>query len=568
MNWKKRNELLTTIEEVVLNNTGLCKEDFFVSKTKVFHINGIDDVVKLIKECIEKNIKIKIVGDYDCDGVTATGIMYMSILSLGGDVSIRLPKRFSEGFGLSEKIVDEVNEGLIITVDNGITAVDAIKKAKAKGLTVIVTDHHLPNTDENDAVILPDADIIIDPNAIPGSADFNDYCGAGLAYKVAEKLIPENKTLLDKLICFAAIGTVADVMPLVHENRRIVEQGLKNMTYSRSRTTGLESILRICDLNKHITSTNIGFKIGPMINAPGRLYDDGANISFEALVYDGKYDESIGKKLNEINEMRKEMISTAIEKIDINISSNCLYGDYPLIIYEPNLNEGIVGIIAGRLAERENSPTIILTDAEEPDILKGSGRSACGVNLKDLLDECSNLLYKYGGHESAAGMSVNRELLTDFIEKMQEKIPDPIDDTSKSDTIYYDLEIPAEKISEVFTELKKYEPFGEGNPKPVFKINNYKLSPRYSSYFKTMGKDNSVIKLYGVKSSAIGFGMAEKYSDLKEPKEVHLVGTISQNYFRDIPELQVEISDMKNTNKKIEKSAISLKLAELAKNRY
>lgn len=566
MKWEKRNNL-NTIEEVILRNSGLSKEEFFVDKNKEFRVDKIDKVVSLIKSCIKKKIKITIIGDYDADGVTASSIMKMSIESIGGNVNVRLPLRFSEGFGLSEKIVEEIDDGLIITVDNGITAIDAVKKAKEKGLIVIVTDHHLPNTDEDGNVILPEADLIIDPNAIPGSADFNSYCGAGIAYKVAEKLIPENKVLLDKLICFAAIGTVADVMPLIHENRRIVEKGLKNMTYSRSRTTGLESILRVCELNKHITATNIGFKIGPMINAPGRLYDDGAYISLNALTYDGPYDEKIGLQLNDINEMRKSLIEDGMVRIDANIRTNCLYGDYPLVVYEPALNEGIVGIIAGRLSEQHNSPVIVFTDSEEKNILKGSGRSVPGVDLKALLDLNSDLLYKYGGHESAAGVSIEKANLYELIDKLKETIEEP-EEENFNNTLFYDLEIPADKVSETFIDLKKYEPFGEGNPKPVFKINNYRLSPRYSSYFKTMGKDNSVIKLYGVKSSAIGFGMTEKYSDLKEPKTLNLVGTISQNFFRDIPELQIEINDMESGEQKVVKSAISQKLAELAKNRY
>ena len=566
MKWEKRSTF-NTIEEVVLNNSGLTKEEFFVDENKKYRIDNLKEVAELITDCVNKKLKITIIGDYDADGINASAIMKMAIDSIGGQVTVRLPKRFSEGFGLSEKIVDEIDSGLLITVDNGIAAIDAVKKAKDKGLIVIVTDHHLPNEDENGNKMIPDADIVIDPNAIDNSADFNGYCGAGIAYKIAEELIPDNKVLLSKLICFAAIGTVADVMPLIHENRRIVEKGLKNMTYSKSRTKGLESILRVCELNKHITSTNIGFKIGPMINAPGRLYDDGANISLNALIHDSTYDEKIGLKLNEINEKRKEIIEDAMNRIDINISTNCLYGDYPLVIYEPNLNEGIIGIIAGRLAEKFNSPTIVFTDSEEPNILKGSGRSACGVDLKALLDLNANLLYKYGGHESAAGVSIEKDNLYELSDMLKETIEEPVEDNF-NDTIYYDLEIPADKISETFIELRKYEPFGEGNPRPVFKVNEYRLSPRYSSYFKTMGKDNSVLKVYGVKSSGIGFGMTEKYTELKEPKVLDLIGTISQNFFRDIPELQVEIVDMVSGEQKIKKSAVSKKLAELAKNRY
>ena len=200
MKWEKRSTF-NTIEEVVLNNSGLTKEEFFVDENKKYRIDNLKEVAELITDCVNKKLKITIIGDYDADGINASAIMKMAIDSIGGQVTVRLPKRFSEGFGLSEKIVDEIDSGLLITVDNGIAAIDAVKKAKDKGLIVIVTDHHLPNEDENGNKMIPDADIVIDPNAIDNSADFNGYCGAGIAYKIAEELIPDNKVLLSKLIC-------------------------------------------------------------------------------------------------------------------------------------------------------------------------------------------------------------------------------------------------------------------------------------------------------------------------------------------------------------------------------
>jgi len=560
--WKKR-DLLTDIKSIILRNAGVSEEEFFVDDNKKFHIDCLEDAASCIKDSIKAGEDIRIIGDYDADGVNSTAILLMTLQSLKAKVSYRLPKRISEGYGISEKIVDEINSGLIITVDNGISAIDVIQKAKNKGLKVIIIDHHL----RHESGEIPNADIVIDPNAIENSADFNGYCGAGLAYKLAEQLIPDNKKLLDKLICFAAIGTIADVMELKSENRRIVQKGLANMTSFGKRTTGLASILSACEMNKHLSSIDVAFKIGPMINAPGRLYDDGAKISVEALIYNGKYDEKIGLNLVRINEERKDCVETSVKKIKENISLNCLYGDIPLIVYEPGLNEGIIGIMAGRLAEELNTPTMVFTDSLEPGLLKGSARTARGIHLKNLLDACSTTIYKYGGHAEAAGITIEKDKFYDFVEMAQDKVICP-EESEDHDTIEYDLEIDASEIGDMYNELRKYEPFGNGNPRVVFKINNYKLSPRYSNYYRLMGKDNSHIKLFGVKSSAIWFGEAQKYFDLKEPRQVSMIGEISCNYFRDIPELQVEVKDLKNATIKIEKSALGKRLEELAKKRY
>ena len=561
MKWVKKDDS-KTIKEVVMRNITVPESEFEIDENKVYRIDRLDEVVSKIKEIIDNNENIKIVGDYDADGVTSTSILYMALISLGAKVSYRLPKRISEGYGLSEKIVDEIDNGLVITVDNGIAAIDAIKKAKEKGLYVIVIDHHLRN-DKNE---LPDADIIIDPNAIENSADFNGYCGAGLAYRVAEKLLEDNQKLLDKLLCFAAIGTIADVMELVSENRRIVKNGLKNMESFGKRTTGLASLLSICEISKHVSASDIGFRIGPMLNAPGRLYDDGARKSVEVLTYNSKYDESKGKELFDINAERKEIVAKSVERTKNVIIQNCLFGDEPMIVYVPQIPEGIVGILAGRIAEDLNTPTIIFTDTDEPNILKGSGRSARGVHLKNLLDSCSEYIYKYGGHAEAAGISIERSKLDEFICAMQEHI-EFTEETKDDDVVYYDLEIDAKDIKPTMLELDKFAPFGNGNPDIVFKINNYRLSPRYSSYYKLMGADDSTIKLFGVGSSALWFNESQKYLNMKEPKQLTLIGKLSRNYFKDTVDYQVEIIDAKDDSVKVEKSALGKRLEEMAKKR-
>lgn len=560
MNWVKK-DTSKTIEEVIERNTGISIADL-MDTTKEYTIKNIDKVVAMIRDFIVHKERITIVGDYDADGVDASAIMYMAISSIHRNVHVRIPRRISEGFGLSEKIIDEIPSGLVITVDNGIAALKPVQKAKEKGLTVIVTDHHLPDESR-----LPAADLIINPNAIPNSADFNGYCGAGIAFKIAEALIPEDKKLLRQLSCFAAIGTIADVMELVHDNRRIVLEGMENMLHYDSRTTGLASILKACELDSHITAKDIAFKVGPMINAPGRLDDNGAMIAFKALTYNGFYKESIGQEILRINENRKEITAKAVEKIKNTIAENCLYGDYPYVIYVPGLPEGIIGLSAGRMAEELQAPCFIFTDSSEKGILKGSARSYGGVHLKDLLDQCSSLLYKYGGHSEAAGVSVRLSNFDALKEALSEHISEPITEES-ADTLYYDLEIDAKDIPKTLQTLKKYEPFGNGNPQIVFKIKNFALSPRYSSWYKALGEDGSHLKLFGIGVSAIAFGQVQRYVDMKEPHNLSLLGTLSESHFHSFSEPQVECEDFQDTSKPVEKTKLGKALKKIAEERY
>lgn len=560
----KKRDGASKIEDVILRNTGYTDINAFLNGSKtVYTIKFLKEAVDMIKDAIKKKKIITIVGDYDADGITATAIMKMAIESLGGIVKVRIPHRLSEGYGISEKIIDEIDSGLIITVDNGIVAFDAIQKAKDKGLDVILTDHHLLHESGN----IPCADIVIDPH-IPGTADFEDYCGAGIAYKLCEELI-SNKILLDKLSCFAAIGTVSDVMPLIEDNRRIVIKGLKNMTTFGHRTSGLYSLLRTVQFDHHITATNIGFKIGPMINAPGRLEDDGSMKSLEVLTYDGPFDEEIGKELFEINETRKRMVEDALKVVEQIIVDDCLYGDYPLVIYVPGVHEGIVGLLAGKITESNQTPTFVLTDSETPGIYKGSGRTYGDFHLKTLLDKTylrdPDIFVKYGGHAEAAGLSINADKLDDLMQIFQE-IADsrPVYD----DTVYYDLEINSKEVLDFIKEVEKYEPYGAGNPKILFKINDYSLVPRTSSYYQYMGDKLQHVKLYGIDMSATAFFKADRYRELSEPKDLNLIGSLSTNHFSKVSEVQIEIEDMEPINKSHTKTALERRLAEMSAKRY
>ena len=557
----KKREKINEIKDVVSANAGVPIEDF-LSTEKEYKIKNIEKAKDIILKHLHD--KITIVGDYDCDGICASAIMKIAINKLGGkNVTVRLPKRFSEGYGLSEKIVDEIDEGLLITVDNGITAFDAIEKAKEKGLTVLLTDHHLPAEDGR----IPNADLIINPNAIPDSADFSGYCGAGIAYKICELLLSSKyASLATKLKSLAAIATVADVMPLVEENRSIVKNGLVDMTKSAGRTAGLGALLKLLDLNFHINEKNIGFKIGPIINAPGRLFDNGAERSFKLISNNHSLEEAQedAAELIKINEERKSIKEKELKIIEQNIVDNCLIGDNIFVIYEPELTEGLVGIYAGNIAEKYGVPCFVLTNSDDPEILKGSGRTAKGINIKTVLDEKSALLVKYGGHAEAAGISVKMDDFEDFRAAMLRSVP-KLDEAS--DDVFYDIETSVENMAETLDELAIYAPYGQGNPEIVFLFKDFVLSPSYGKFFTTLGDSDQHLKLFGKGVTAIGFGMTEKYIKMGMPKKVDIVGTVNVNWFMGKSTTQIEIIDFVDSST-FKTTELQKLLTEMATKRY
>lgn len=541
MKWIKRDSACKTIQDVVLRNTPA-----FSRKNDVYTVKEMNNAVAVLKQFIANGRPIALVGDYDVDGICAASIIFLAITSLGGNVKVRLPRRFSEGFGLSEKIVGEISEGLLITVDNGIAAIEAVQKAKDKGLTVIITDHHL----RSESGELPNADIIIDPNAVPDSADFTGYCGAGIAYKLAALLLGEGNALLPKLLSLAAIATVADVVPLVEENHSIVRNGLAAMLTEEGRTVGLGALLEVCQMDKFITAKDIAFKIAPIINASGRLHDDGANIPFALLTFEGSHDAAINmaQNINETNEQRKAIKTREMAVIHETIENELLEQEVPLCVYVPGLSEGLMGIYAGELVERYKVPSLVFTDSEDPDIIKGSGRSCGGVHLKNLLDSCSDLLYKYGGHAEAAGVSVERN----NFEAMKNRLMKCIGSVPKvnDDILYYDLDITVDKIQDAIREMERFAPYGEGNPEIVFRLLNFDLVERFGSCYKTMGSNGNSIRLFGKDVVAVGFGMTERYIAINKPQKVNLVGTLSLNYYQGKTNVQIEIIDIKDVDDK------------------
>lgn len=433
-------------------------------------LKDMRESVEIIKQKINEKKSIRVVGDYDIDGVCAGNILVKGLEMLGATVGFAVPDRIADGYGINNRIIeDAIKDGVdtIITCDNGIAAVEAISYAKYMGMTVVVTDHHeVPQ-------ILPPADSIIDAKQKDCNYPFKEICGATVAFKLISALHEEIKGStkdIIKLLELAAIATIGDVVDLKDENRIIAKFGLNLINNSPS--TGVMALIKANNLTeKEITAYHIGFVIGPCLNAGGRL--DTAIKSYKVLRGESEFLEELALELKELNDERKAMTIENTElAIEIVDGSKEYLSQSVLVVYLPNCHESLAGIVAGRIRERYNKPSFVITKGEA--ILKGSGRSIEGYNMFDELVKCEKYLSKYGGHEMAAGLSIEEANLEAFIKLINDNSPLTEEDLVKK--VWIDVPMPFNYISEKFIdELKILEPFGKANTKPVFAEKNVKL---------------------------------------------------------------------------------------------
>lgn len=539
MKWVKRDENLNSIKEII------SKRDFSVPEKWSF-VRNMHEAVLLTKKCIREGMHITIVGDYDCDGITSSSnlklsiLRYISILNTGNKVDVIIPDRYKEGYGLNMSIVDRIKSGLMITVDNGIAAVEQITKAKKKGLTVIVIDHHLIRDDG----LVPEADVVVDPHI--DDSEFQDYCGAGLAYRFAEELIP-NDPLLPKLLSLAAIGTIADVMPIIRDNRRLVIEGLK-LIADRIVPYGLNLMLDCLEIDEYVNEEDIGFHIGPCFNALGRMYGNGGKRMVDLITADEPdiYDEYSRKKLLEeaiavinVNEERQLLVKKEMDMVYGGI----LKDTSPVIIIEDStvFTKGTVGIIAGKLTEKYGVPAIVFTqDTKNPNNLTGSGRSPEDVHLKQLLDKVSqkypDMFVGYGGHAGAAGLTIRKTAFDALKYALKDELKDYKPDNN---IVYYDLECKILDVPVLYKELMQYAPFGEGNRAITFKVDNISGIP------KIIGKLKNHFKLQGPDVTLLGFDLVEKWLDEGEPSTLDVIGTLGVNHYKDKDLYQIRLIDFK-----------------------
>lgn len=450
--------------------------------------------VDIIKRKIQENKKIRIIGDYDVDGIISVFILYTALKKCGANVDYEIPDRIKDGYGINENIVKVAyDEGVdtIITCDNGISAIDQIQYAKDLGLTVIVTDHHDVPFIEEDGVrtfLSSQADAIINPKQIECEYKFKSICGAGVAFKLMEALYEEigmDKEECYKLIEFVAIATVCDVVDLIDENRIFVKNGLEML--NNSKNIGINALKKACGLeDKKITVYHLGFVIGPCLNASGRL--DSAKKGLELLLMeDDEEAKNLAQEIVDLNDARKNMTKEGVDRAINIIDSTDINNDKILVVYIPDIHESLAGIVAGRVKEQYNKPTIILTKSEEG--VKGSARSIEEYNMFEGLLACKELLDKFGGHPMAAGLSLQEDKVDELRIALNNKCELTDEDLTRK--IMIDSSLPLEYLNlHLIEELNVLEPFGKGNSKPVFGVRDSKITKAM-----LLGKDKNVLKL-------------------------------------------------------------------------
>ena len=458
-------------------------------------LKDVDLSVELLMKAVKDGSKIRIIGDYDIDGINSTYILHQALIRVGADVDYAIPHRMEDGYGINESMVEKAYEAgvkLIITCDNGIAARSAIATAKLHDMTVIVTDHHaIPYEEVNGERIevLPEADAIVNPHQSDCRYPFPEICGAVVAWKLVFVLF--ERAGLGAEVAYdylgnAAFATVGDIMPLRDENRSIVKLGLRAIAGTKN--PGLNALIERLQIDRNNLSTyHLGFLMGPCFNASGRL--DTAVDAIELMEeIDSARAISRAAELVNMNEERKALTRIGDEKAFDLIESQNMAEDDVLIVYIPELHESLAGIVAGHIKERYFKPTFVFTDAKDGG-LKGSGRSIPAYSMYDKLHECQEFLSKYGGHPMAAGVSLPKENLEAFRRKMNQLANLTEDD--KTPVIHIDVPMPLAYVSEeLIHELDLLEPFGNGNEKPVFAVKHMPI--KRISY---MGKENQYLRI-------------------------------------------------------------------------
>lgn len=501
-----RNRGLTDENQMELYLRGT-KEDLFDPHL----LKDVDKAADIIKEKIEQGKKIRIIGDYDIDGIQATYILLKSLRRLGARVDTVIPDRIADGYGLNLHLVTQAGEAgvdTILTCDNGISAIEQIHRAKELGMTVIVTDHHeVPFEEETKREIFCGADAVVNPKQQACSYPFSGLCGAAVAFKFVQVLyetmgLPVSEA--DEFMENAGFATVGDVMDLQGENRILVKLGLKML--NQTRNIGMKALILQNGLTPGtLKSYHIGFKIGPCLNASGRL--DTAKLSLQLLLCENPAKAAVlAQQIVELNESRKLLTAQAVEEAEKVIAQQHYEQDRVFVIFLPNCHESLAGIVAGRIRENYHRPVLVITRSEEG--AKGSGRSIEAYSMYEELCKCRNLLLKFGGHPMAAGFSLKEENIVPLRKALNENSTLTREDLVPKVTI--DVPMPVDYLYEELVEqLELLEPFGKGNEKPVFADRNLEIEN-----LRVLGKEGRVIRMRlksasGTSLDAVYFGDLE-----------------------------------------------------------
>ena len=538
------NRNLVTLEEI----ENFFQFDYEKNIIDPLEIPEVRKAVERIEKAKERKEKIAVFGDYDADGVTALVVICETLTDLGiAEIVPYIPDRQIEGYGMNLKALEFLkNEGvkLIITVDCGITNHEEVKKAGEWGMDVIVTDHH------HVGKTLPEAVAVINPHRDNSGFNFHDFAGVGVAFKLAQalykKIQPKKIDQLKWALDIVAIGTIADCVPLLGENRVLAKYGL--IVLAKTRRAGLQEMFKVgritIDENNIPDARKVAFQVAPRINAAGRV--DHANTSYKLIIEkDRAKARDLALEVEGKNQERQKITGEIVREVKI-LAEN-LYKDKKMIFAaNSHWPVGILGLVAGKIADEFRKPVIVLQDQSEE--LVGSLRSIPAVNIIEMLEKCSDLLIRFGGHAQAAGLTMKKENADKFFERAEKIVSDLTPAEAALDTLDIDAEITPEGISwDLMDMLKKMEPFGEGNPEPVFLMKNLKIYE-----LKICGNGSKHLKLsLGAQSGSpkifdsIGFGLCEKFPDLKTDDIIDIVFNLSEDSWNGNKKMQIKIIDLK-----------------------
>ena len=555
---------ISKLDALILGNRDIIdpkKVDMFINPSldklhDPFLLNDMDKAVDLIINTMKNGGEIRIFGDYDQDGIASVMTLMDGLLFYYDNITYDIPHRVDEGYGISSKMSDKAIEdkvSLVITCDNGITGFEQIDNLKEAGINVIVTDHHQIHKEENDEwldQILPNADAVINPKRLDSTYPFDDLCGAGVSFKLIQGLynkLDGDEYYLYSLLEYVAMGTVCDIVSLTDENRIFVIEGLKRL--NETEKIGLKALLEESGWDKDVDEYTLGFILGPLMNSTGRLKS--AKLAIDLLIEEDidKIYEMASDLVN-LNNERKSLTETAYNKTLELIKDNSYDKDDVIVVYAPDINESICGIVAGRIKEKFYRPTIILTKAKEDGLAKGSGRSIKAYNMFEEISPYSDKLESFGGHPMACGLSIKIDEIDKFRKFLNEK--SKLTKSDKEQSISIDTQIPISKLSLEFAEsLDRYKPYGKDNSRPIFANKDVDIAA-----ISMIGKDKSTLKLSlfqnGNYYNAIKFQAEDDYNYLKEKFNGNILGNkIDIVYYPDVNEfrgnrsLQLKLIDIR-----------------------
>jgi len=539
--WEIKNTSEKSVNDKICENRGLSdpsdltqflKPDFENDFHDPFLLPGMQKAVDRIKQAIANKERIMIYGDYDMDGISGTAIMFIALEKLGAQVSYRLPHRVNDGYGLSDKFIgefDDVDVKLLITVDCGISNADEIAKASEKGIDVIITDHHTVPEKYPEA-----AYEVVHPLRADSKYPFKQLTGAGVAFKLVQALFDKDPFVYE-LLDLASLGTVADCGPIIGENRLIVKKGLEILP--QTKWEGLKALLESAGVNtdKPLNTFTIGYQIAPRINAAGRI--DSPYHALQLLVKEGS--NNLAHKLETLNRKRQDMLKKAQDEAENRYVESD--DNYIIIDHDKNWHVGIIGLVAGKLAEKFNKPAIILQDFG--DYLVASARSPEFFNIVEALRAHKDYLMHFGGHAQAAGFNIKKENLPEFTKKIAEYAKENMKAREIVSNLAIDCEITPDEINwETFEFIRSLEPYGIANERPIFLLKDAIIQ-----HSKLVGKDEKHLSVYinkgGVNIRGIGFNLGDHANYIREQRSLDIVFQLDENEWKGKSSLQMKIID-------------------------